>query len=216
MEASTLCQELANALSVEDWRDLFHGFYKRKEAHTDKADCRRLSADFPPEVLRDASLMVAYMEIFPWGKTFDFTLDQERWLIDDRYCVNPECDCQDALIVFLRVDLTEDGRAKVVQESPTARYDANRAAFEALNPPWPDKPALETLARALREAHPRFHEALRNRRRQLRTLYKSAIKRERTKAPPPHVQRQDFGPNDPCPCGSGRKFKKCCGRLAQK
>ena len=22
---------------------------------------------------------------------------------------------------------------------------------------------------------------------------------------------QDVGRNDPCPCGSGRKFKKCCG-----
>jgi hypothetical protein len=22
------------------------------------------------------------------------------------------------------------------------------------------------------------------------------------------------GPNDPCPCGSGKKFKKCCGRTA--
>jgi len=21
-----------------------------------------------------------------------------------------------------------------------------------------------------------------------------------------------IGPNDPCPCGSGKKFKKCCGR----
>ena len=20
-------------------------------------------------------------------------------------------------------------------------------------------------------------------------------------------------PNDPCPCGSGKKYKKCCGRL---
>ncbi|MBR3382363.1 MAG: SEC-C domain-containing protein [Clostridia bacterium] len=23
------------------------------------------------------------------------------------------------------------------------------------------------------------------------------------------------GPNDPCPCGSGKKYKKCCGRLAE-
>ena len=22
------------------------------------------------------------------------------------------------------------------------------------------------------------------------------------------------GPNDPCPCGSGKKYKKCCGRSA--
>ena len=21
-----------------------------------------------------------------------------------------------------------------------------------------------------------------------------------------------IGPNDPCPCGSGKKYKKCCGR----
>ncbi|HCY60580.1 MAG TPA: SEC-C domain-containing protein, partial [Lachnoclostridium sp.] len=21
-------------------------------------------------------------------------------------------------------------------------------------------------------------------------------------------------PNDPCPCGSGKKYKKCCGRNA--
>ena len=22
-------------------------------------------------------------------------------------------------------------------------------------------------------------------------------------------------PNDPCPCGSGKKFKKCCGKFAK-
>ena len=28
----------------------------------------------------------------------------------------------------------------------------------------------------------------------------------------PLVARPKVGRNDPCPCGSGRKFKKCCGR----
>lgn len=27
----------------------------------------------------------------------------------------------------------------------------------------------------------------------------------------PPVQKKKTGRNDPCPCGSGRKFKKCCG-----
>ena len=26
-------------------------------------------------------------------------------------------------------------------------------------------------------------------------------------------ERPKPGPNDPCPCGSGKKYKKCCGRL---
>ena len=26
-----------------------------------------------------------------------------------------------------------------------------------------------------------------------------------------HSARTKIGRNDPCPCGSGKKFKKCCG-----
>ena len=27
-------------------------------------------------------------------------------------------------------------------------------------------------------------------------------------------RRKKIGPNDPCPCGSGKKYKKCCGASA--
>ena len=29
------------------------------------------------------------------------------------------------------------------------------------------------------------------------------------------VAEKKVGPNDPCPCGSGKKYKKCCGRSAE-
>jgi SWIM/SEC-C metal-binding protein len=29
--------------------------------------------------------------------------------------------------------------------------------------------------------------------------------------PPKPVQSAKIGRNDPCPCGSGKKYKKCCG-----
>jgi uncharacterized protein YchJ len=28
--------------------------------------------------------------------------------------------------------------------------------------------------------------------------------------------KQKIGPNDPCPCGSGKKYKKCCGRKGKR
>ena len=28
----------------------------------------------------------------------------------------------------------------------------------------------------------------------------------------PIVKKNKVGPNDPCPCGSGQKYKKCCGK----
>ncbi len=34
---------------------------------------------------------------------------------------------------------------------------------------------------------------------------------ERLLNPPQPVQSSKVGRNDPCPCGSGKKYKKCCG-----
>jgi len=33
----------------------------------------------------------------------------------------------------------------------------------------------------------------------------------REKQNAPAVAAEKVGRNDPCPCGSGKKFKKCCG-----
>lgn len=33
--------------------------------------------------------------------------------------------------------------------------------------------------------------------------------------PKPKRVEKSIGPNDPCPCGSGKKYKKCCGRTAE-
>lgn len=38
--------------------------------------------------------------------------------------------------------------------------------------------------------------------------------------PPPvkpiHDEKKEVGRNDPCPCGSGKKYKKCCGKQGEK
>ncbi|MEI6082056.1 MAG: SEC-C metal-binding domain-containing protein, partial [Verrucomicrobiota bacterium] len=41
----------------------------------------------------------------------------------------------------------------------------------------------------------------------------SAFDQAMQKAPAPRPQKT-AGRNDPCPCGSGKKFKSCCGRTA--
>lgn len=213
-ESLSLAGGLVNELGAADWQDLYERFYLSKQAQTEEADCRELSAAFPPENLSDPSLMIGYKDILPWGSTFDFKLEQEHWLLDDQYCVNPECDCEDAIITFLRTTITSDGRGKVAQQMPPARYQADCDVFEPIHPPWTDAPPLKTLAGALRAAHPTLVRDIRKRRQQLRTLFEAALKRDRPKRPVPPVERRAVRPNDQCPCGSGRKYKKCCGRLA--
>lgn len=43
-------------------------------------------------------------------------------------------------------------------------------------------------------------------------FYIGDLPEEEPKKPSEHVQRKIY-PNEPCPCGSGIKFKKCCGRF---
>jgi preprotein translocase subunit SecA len=40
----------------------------------------------------------------------------------------------------------------------------------------------------------------------------SASHGEEEKKAPVRKTDKKVGPNDPCPCGSGKKYKKCCGR----
>ncbi len=54
------------------------------------------------------------------------------------------------------------------------------------------------------------------------TIYKVGIAKEGAPVPSPMAEaakRREkaavvakVGRNDPCPCGSGKKYKKCCGR----
>ena len=42
----------------------------------------------------------------------------------------------------------------------------------------------------------------------------AALKTGKEKVKPTPVKREaKVGPNDPCPCGSGKKYKKCCGSV---
>lgn len=43
-------------------------------------------------------------------------------------------------------------------------------------------------------------------------LGSSAASRGQAKSQPVHRDQQKVGRNDSCPCGSGKKYKKCCGR----
>lgn len=44
--------------------------------------------------------------------------------------------------------------------------------------------------------------------------YRRRITEKAFKKPAVQIKTKKIGRNDPCPCGSGKKYKKCCGRVA--
>jgi preprotein translocase subunit SecA len=54
------------------------------------------------------------------------------------------------------------------------------------------------------------------RRQRLRLVYSRGEEAREEKPKQQPIRRQKIGRNDPCPCGSGKKYKKCCGRPGAK
>ena len=56
------------------------------------------------------------------------------------------------------------------------------------------------------------YKLVRQRRRTLRALYAGNRHKFQPEPIEPIRAAAKVGRNDPCPCGSGKKYKKCCGR----
>jgi len=69
---------------------------------------------------------------------------------------------------------------------------------------------LKTLRKAVEERYPEIYRKLKTRHHKLKTLY--TICKKGNGFSPQLVSKKEVGRNDPCPCGSGKKYKKCCGR----
>ena len=200
---------------------------KRKQMET--LDLDRLVVDLPADVKAGRGSMVAYAEIFPWAETLKFEYAGATWLADDQHCVRPGCDCTESCLGLIRFPPPEQRTGKPLHVSLVVFYDhANRHIGQVdMNR---DRFDPVVLIANLRLAHPDLEEKLRQRHRHLQALGRRLLPKSQgvptglaldgeaadwlLQPPDPRLEslsRDRPGRNDPCPCGSGRKFKKCCG-----
>ena len=225
----------AAELQPPDWEALADFFLATKRHRMETMDLATVPAEFPAEVMAERGSMVGYVEVFPWAQPWDFMLSADWWLADDQYCVRPGCTCtQTALTLFRLPKRTPSWRDKVKPEI-SLRYDYVSRLTELIEA-RPRHPAAGELMQTLRAAYPDFGEVLRERHRQLKQLGRRLLRKSRRQTqraswaqedveldaaaessplqpPAPETVRAVMRPgrNDPCPCGSGKKFKKCCG-----
>lgn len=121
------------------------------------------------------------------------------------FCDNPECGCKQIVVMLEQVSATDissnDGivfACDLADENPKAElYDgANKniglssKLLEDYNKLLLDKDYLSRLDNNY-------------------NLLKATVKSE-TEYPMPVVKLKKIGRNEACPCGSGKKYKKCC------
>ncbi len=116
------------------------------------------------------------------------SLPQGAYLFMEAYCTEPGCDCRRVLIQVLH--------AETKRQAATINY-----AFEPSEAPFDDEPQVFIDPMNPQSEHSdHLQDAF-----ETLMLTDTAYVGPGASGRPPKV-----GPNELCPCGSGKKFKKCC------
>ena len=167
----------------------------------------------PAEALRqrEPSEMLGYAQVYHAARLDLYLLEGETYACLDFYCANRDCDCGDALLAFARMDAEEISEpvGKVRLALGGERAPSRPESVELQPRAASDRATLESLYGLFRQRYPTDRSLLA--RRALLTQYASKPARlARLETLESWTTHSSVGRNDPCPCGSGKKFKHCC------
>ena len=159
----------------------------------------------------------------PLGE-YDVAIGASRYVVTERFCPNPDCDCREVHVSFLLLPckpanadrhvareefiarMTLDGRVRLHEV-----YGGRRSKAQAVLSQWrrDEMNDLEYLGW-------RYEQIKAIGRRSLADTTRRREEDLRTEFLPEEVEPFEpsdarVGRNSPCPCGSGKKYKKCCG-----
>jgi hypothetical protein len=199
--SADLAYAMAGEMDDEKWEKLKHVYLHLKQYWTEHTDWDRfdqLMTRFPED-----GTMATYREILPYAKHLTFMRGEIRWLAVDSYCFNPDCSCLEAALSFIQVSEVGGRRAK---PTLTVFYDYRKASTHV--PEYSDDSRIseQELIGSLKGAYANLDSLLAQRHVVLKKLFRRT--HVRTESPKAYVK---IGRNDPCPCNSGKKYKKCCG-----
>jgi len=209
-----LAELILTRLSETAWEDLLRWFWTAKIQAIETAEVSEIDiADLPDA---DAGRMIPFVEVFPLGLSLNFTFAQADWAADEQYCVQPGCDCTGLVLSFLQLRDAAGRTTKSLRDVPAVRYDYRSQASCELAPGSAGTPPTAQLLGALRTAYPSLDTRLELHHRMMQSLYarqylaRAKFQNERLENQLP-TRAEKVGRNDLCPCGSGKKFKRCCG-----
>ncbi len=194
---------LLSQLCDDDFKFLETRHFAYKNKITETAGINEIEGYFDYDEVELNGLMYAYNGILPYGDQMLVNIKGEKYLIVDQFCLLPKCKCTDATL-----DLVPAGE-DAMKADPWCAFRltyAKRhwAVMENSPPPIP----LGEIRSVIEEQHPDFYKQLLTRHEKLKKIYLNC--RRKHYSPPQTSTDRKVGRNDPCPCGSGKKYKKCC------
>ena len=209
-DAAAVARAVSSEMTESDWNGLLRLYLGAKRRYTETTALDQIDAQFPADLIAQG-IMVGYHDILPYAAPVEVSVNGRSWLFDDQYCVRPKCACRDAIISFHPLPTRNEAGTKPLTKLPETScisvcYHYDSGDVEILPDSRHEEATGRELIAALRQQQPDVDGFLAKRHGVLRQLHRYSMKRTTVRLPAPKSGR-----NDPCPCGSGKKFKKCCG-----
>ncbi|RLG15347.1 MAG: hypothetical protein DRN71_01585 [Candidatus Nanohalarchaeota archaeon] len=174
--------------------DFFKRYYK--EAKKDGQIREDTISSYKP------GMMMFYHGIFVNADIFEVKSGDKVYLLRDQYCVNPGCDCSDIGLDFFEkipVQSIQDSDFSITYNYADGRFTVAKCA---------DRNRLNAMVGSFgSEMNEMFKERHERIKKEVAPLISDKFKQRRGLI---NMLKSSVGRNDPCPCGSGKKYKKCC------
>ena len=168
----------------------------------DEQEKKRIIKNYRPGKLVDYSI------IFGREKKFKILFELNEYYVLDSYCTVCNCNCRDVFFDFYFKD-NEESPAKWCFSFSYNYFNGKVSENECINYEK-SKKIIDLLIKELQISFKQRHDELKNFFR-LNVSNKLIDKSSKNKKPSIKIGR-----NEPCPCGSGKKYKKCCIDKEQK
>ena len=214
-ENEAVIDEFANQvfalLDETDFRFLESTYLSHKKYATENADFSHLIIEFPKQEIETKSITIAYHEVLPFAKSFDVTIEGKRYLLEDHFCVKHQCQCTEIVVCLYPIlnDLPDGLHEPVLVEAAFAiRIDYQSKKWESDGLSHAEPIDITAARSAVESQNPDFYSVVRLRHQRMKRLYSNYLRSIAIE------KSEKVGRNDPCSCGSGKKYKKCCGSEA--
>lgn len=203
-EEKAFSEWFASVLTDEDYLQISKVFFAKKMKGADNADIKTIDIKFDFDDIEENGTMLAYNDVFPYGFQFYGTLDDYSWVIFDSYCVLSHCNCSD---MFLECYKTDGTRTSDTLPAFVISLDYKKKQWD-FDETIPTSLSIQDARKMIEELFPDFYKIVAGRHKALKAIYKQNKKRYLKPVPKPGSEK--INRNAPCPCGSGKKYKKCC------
>ncbi len=216
-ESLRIAETIGADLTEMDQQKLLEWFLAAKLAIIETTPPSEIDITDLPDA--EGGKMMGFVDIFPCGLALNFAWDNEAWAVDEQYCVKPGCECKETVLSFLKLMDATGRKTTVIKETPSLRYNYHSEAAKPLARGPAGSPSLYVLLEALKREHASLNSQLELRHLIMQSLYarqsgaksKSRLHSlQSEQANPMSAVSAKIGRNEPCPCGSGRKYKQCC------